>query len=132
MNRLPPLQAELKAAKAAAEDFVLIGTLGLQVKALEQVSAQLPLSEQDYRTLPTRHAALVQRVTDHCRQLAVSQDYGALSLLSVKLKELKALDLAGILETREEDGGGANDPIVVGTSEDDGANDPVVVFSVRS
>jgi hypothetical protein len=127
MVRIPALQAQYDAALAAADDFVLVGTLGSQLQALQQESAQLSLSEEDYLTLAARHAALVQRVMEECRELAKAQDYTALGSLSAKLQELKALDLAGIPRTsNEQDADGANDPVV---QEDDGANDPVVISS---
>jgi hypothetical protein len=132
-KRLCTLQTQLQAAEAA-ENFESVASLGLTLTALQQQSAQLPLSEEDYLTLPDRHAALVQRVTEQCRELTRAKNYASLGLLSAKLTMLKALDLAGIAGTREEDAG-ANDPMVVAVvsnSEDDGANDPVVVSSARS
>jgi hypothetical protein len=102
-------------------DFVLVGTLGTQLQALQQQAAQLPLSEEDYLTLPARHADLVRRVTDACRELMKARDYAALGPLSAKLKELRALDLLDIVETsRYLKLRGAGD------AECDGANDPVL------
>jgi hypothetical protein len=144
--RLLSLSAQIEAELAAALDFELVGTLGMQRKSVEKQSAQLPLSEEDYLTLPARHADLVQRVTNACRELMGARDYAALGPLSVKLKELKALDLSGIRGTGGEGQGGADDPVVVGVGAgaassyqgfqdsgasegDDGANDPVISSS---
>jgi hypothetical protein len=104
IKKASALQGQYDAALAAATDFVLVGTLGTQLQALERQSAQLPLSEEDYLTLPARHAELVRRVTDTCRELMKARDYTALGPLSVKLKELRAVDLLGILGTGRQPG----------------------------
>jgi hypothetical protein len=110
---------------------------------VEKQSAQLPLSEEDYLTLPARHADLVQRVTDTCRNLMKARDYAALGPLSAKLEELRALDLSGIAGTGGEGQDGADDPVVVGVGAGaassyqsfqdseggDGANDPMISSS---
>jgi hypothetical protein len=57
---------------------------------LQQQSAQLPLSEEDYLTLPARHADLVQRVTDTCKELALAEEFTAVTVLGAKLSELRA------------------------------------------
>jgi hypothetical protein len=53
-----------------------------------------PLSEEDYLTLADRLAALVQKVTTTCEELADAEDYGAVTVLGDKLNELKALDVS--------------------------------------
>jgi hypothetical protein len=90
------LQAQFDVAEAAAEDFVLIGTLGMQLQELERQSAQLPLSEEDYLTLADRHAALVQQVTDRCRDLKAARNFGQLKVLAEQLLELTALDVSNL------------------------------------
>ena len=61
-QRIPALQTQLEAA-LAADDFGSIASVGTQLLALQQQSAQLPQSEEDYLTLADRHAALVQATT---------------------------------------------------------------------
>jgi hypothetical protein len=80
--------AQLDAA-LAAEDFELVASLGVQLQPLHEESAQLPLSEEDYLTLPARHAALVQRVMDKCKVLAALKDYKSLDAVAAKLEALK-------------------------------------------
>jgi hypothetical protein len=132
-QRLQALQAKYDTALVAAVDFVLVGTLGTQLQALQQESAQLPLSEEDYQTLGDRHAELVRRVTDTCRELMRAGDYAVLGPLSAKLKELKALDLSGIAGTSH-DSDGEHDPVVASgpvVRDDDGESDPVIVTPAR-
>jgi hypothetical protein len=125
------LQGQYDTALAAAVDFVLVASLGVTLQGLEQKAAELPLSEQDYLTLPARHAALVQRVTEHCRELAAGRHYSALSLLSAKQKDLKALDPSGNSETSNREDDGRDSSVQAPGSEGDGANDPVVISSTR-
>jgi hypothetical protein len=107
MQRIQDLQAQYDAAEAAAEDFELIASLGLQLTALQLEAKKLPLSEKAYLTLPDRHAALVQRMTDKCKELMRDKDFDALATLSALLKAVKALDLSCV--AREEE---ADDPVL--------------------
>jgi hypothetical protein len=92
------LQAQREAAQAA-EDFETVASLGEALKALQRESAYLPLSEEDYVTLPARHAELVQRVTDVCKDLAASAEYEKLQALAKKRDELKVPDVLSVLTT---------------------------------
>jgi hypothetical protein len=89
IQRINSLQTQLVAV-AAADDFESAALLGTQLKALKRESAQLPLSKEDYFTLGNRHARLVERLTEKCRELALAEDYGALGPLGAKLKELRS------------------------------------------
>jgi hypothetical protein len=133
IQRQQSVRHQFETALEAAVDFVLVGTLGAELKALQQQAAQLPLSEEDYLTLPGRHADLVRRVTDTCRELMRARDYAALGPLSAKLKELRALDLTGIPGTGHESDGEL-DPVVVSgpvVRDDEGENDPVIATPTR-
>jgi hypothetical protein len=77
-------------AAVTTDDFESVASLGNKLPALRRESAQLPLSEEDYLTLPTRHAQLVARLTDKCTELALTEEYAALGPLGAKLKELRA------------------------------------------
>jgi DNA repair exonuclease SbcCD ATPase subunit len=124
------LQAQLEAAETG-DDFVLVGTLGEQLDALNLKVVEQPLSEEDYLTMFERHAALVQKVTDTCRELTKSRAYAEVKTLGVKLQELKALDVSALPQSW------ANDPVLPparpapSTSAEEGedgcANDPVYV-----
>jgi hypothetical protein len=94
MQRREVLQAQYRAAEFAAEDFVLIGHLGVKLEALQRESAQLPLSEEDYLALADRHAQLVQRVTDKCKELTKGRQFDELAALGIQLKALKAVDVS--------------------------------------
>jgi hypothetical protein len=96
MQQIHAVQAQYEAAEAAAEDFVLVGTLGTQLQALQQQSAQLPLSEEDYLMLGDRHADLVQRVTGTCRELMADSAFAELSAVATYLQKLKALDVSDL------------------------------------
>jgi cell fate (sporulation/competence/biofilm development) regulator YlbF (YheA/YmcA/DUF963 family) len=115
------LQREYDALKSAASDLISLGRVG---KALKAAIAAVVLTEEDYLTLADRHAALVQKVTATCAELANAGEFDALDILATKLEELKALDVLW-----------ANDPvqppavplIAAEDGEDDSANDPVYV-----
>jgi hypothetical protein len=92
-QRLAAAQTQYDAAEAAAEDFELIASLGKALQALQQESAKLPLSEEDYLSLRDRHAALVRRVEERCKELKDAKDFTALEALGVHLEALKAVHL---------------------------------------
>ena len=58
---------------------------------------QLPLSENDYTSLPVRHTALITEVTEACKKLRLQDLADELILLGSKLNELRKLDLTTIL-----------------------------------
>jgi hypothetical protein len=97
-ERSRTLQAQREAAQAA-EDYETVASLGEALKALQRESAYLPLSEEDYLALPARHAELVQRVTDVCKDLAASAEYEKLQALAKKRDELKVPDALSVLNT---------------------------------
>jgi hypothetical protein len=127
-QRIQALQPQLKVAEAC-DDFEQVVALGTQLQVLQQESAQLPLSEEDYLTLGDRHADLVRRVTETCRELTRLKDYAALGPLSAKLKELRALDLTGIpgMGGKQQQETAATATAGREADERDGADDPVVV-----
>jgi hypothetical protein len=94
MLQMQAVQAQYEAAEEAAVDFVLVGTLGTQLETLQQQSAQLPLSEEDYLTLGDRHARLVQQLTDKCQELKADRAFARLSAVAAFLYKLKALDVS--------------------------------------
>jgi hypothetical protein len=121
------LQAQLEAAEQG-DDFVLVGTLGEQLGTLVLKVVEQPLSEEDYLTLAGRHATLVRKVTETCRELTRSKAYAEVKLLGAKLHELKALDASALPPSWANDP--AQPPAPAATAEegeDDGANDPVYV-----
>jgi hypothetical protein len=87
------LQRELAALNAAKTNFREIARVGTAHRAAVAAVLQQALSEEDYLTLADRHAALVQKVTTTCEELADAEDYDAVILLGDKLNELKALDV---------------------------------------
>jgi hypothetical protein len=80
-------------AALAADDFEQVLALGMQLQSLQQESAQLPLSEEDYLTLADRHAALVLRVVERCTELALAKEFAEVTVLGAKLSELRAAAL---------------------------------------
>jgi hypothetical protein len=90
MMRRDVLQAQFRAADTA-EDFNAVATLGQQLQSLQVESAQLSLSEEEYLTLPGRHADLVLRLTEKCKELTRAKDYAAVTALGAKLGELRAV-----------------------------------------
>jgi hypothetical protein len=125
------LQDTLTALRAAKSDFAAVGQVGKALKVANAHLAQLPLSEEDYLTLADRHAALVQKVTATCTELADAGEYAALDALAIKLEELQALDVSALPQPW------ANDPVqppappapttTAEEREEDGSNDPVYV-----
>jgi hypothetical protein len=94
--RRAELQAQLEAAEEAGDDFVLVGTLGEQLETLKVETAQALLTEEDYLTLAARHASVVQRMTERCKELAKAKAYAEVKVLGAKLQDLKALDVTGL------------------------------------
>jgi hypothetical protein len=90
MQRRDVLRAQLDAAKG---NYEKICTLGESLEALNLEAAQLPLSEEDYLMLATRHAALVQRVEAKCQQLMESDFDDLLISLGGKLEKLQAVEI---------------------------------------
>jgi hypothetical protein len=127
------LQNTLTVLKAAKSDFAAVGQAGKALRASIAVLAQLPLSEEDYLTLADRHAALVQKVTAACAELADTGEFDALVTLAIKLEELQALDVSALPQPW------ANGPVLppalsaptttasAEEGKEDGANDPVNV-----
>mmetsp|Transcript_105151 Transcript_105151/g.206237 ORF Transcript_105151/g.206237 Transcript_105151/m.206237 type:complete len:367 (+) Transcript_105151:2690-3790(+) len=83
---------------AANTDFKAIGRVGKALKAATAAVTQQPLSEEDYLTLRDRHAALVQKMTLKCAELAEVEDYDSLEDFAAKLEQLKALDVSALPE----------------------------------
>jgi hypothetical protein len=95
LHQRAALELQLHTAmRATTEDFVLIGTLGTQLQELQKESAQLPLSEEDYLTLADRHAALVEQLTEKCRELKDAMEFAALKATAESLAALKAADVS--------------------------------------
>lgn len=75
-----------------------MSTLGQELEALDEESAQLPLSKEDYLTLRDRHAELVQDLRSRCRELTVGRHFAALQLLNTDLTSLQGLDLSALVQ----------------------------------
>jgi Tfp pilus assembly protein PilN len=102
VQRLEAAQAQYDAAVAAFTDLALIASRGNALVALQLESAQLPLSEEDYLTLPARHAQLVPQVLQTCRELMKAKEVENLAGLTDKLTALGAVAvpaLTGIYST---------------------------------
>jgi hypothetical protein len=94
-QRLEATQAQYDAADAA-RDFLSIASLGKTLEALKAQSSRLALTQKDYLTLADRHAALVQRVVDTCRELAKAGKVAEVTVLAGKMETLQALDLSAL------------------------------------
>jgi hypothetical protein len=84
------LQAQLEAAEER-DAYQLVIMLGDKLDALQETIKMLPLSEDDYRSLEDRHAALLLKVSCECKALSKARNRTALEPLAVKLDQLKAL-----------------------------------------
>jgi hypothetical protein len=88
------LQRECAALSAAnAEEIARVGTAH---KAAVAAVLQQPLSEEDYLTLSSRHAALVQKVTVMGLEMAETGQFDAVELLGAKLNVLRKLDVSAL------------------------------------
>jgi hypothetical protein len=94
-QRLDTAQAQYDAADAAG-DFRSIGALGKALEAVKAESDKIALTQKDYLTLADRHAALVQRVVDTCRELAKTGKHAEIATLAGKMDTLMALDLSAL------------------------------------
>jgi hypothetical protein len=90
------LQRELNVLNTAKTNFREIARGGNAHRAAVAAVLQQPLSEEDYLTLAERHAALVQKLTARCEELADAEEYDAVTVLGDKLNELKALDVSAL------------------------------------
>jgi hypothetical protein len=88
------LQRELTTLDTAdAEEIAKVGTAH---KAAIAAVLQQPLSEEDYLTLSSRHAALVQEVTVMGLEMADAGEFDAVELLGAKLNVLRKLDVSAL------------------------------------
>jgi DnaJ-domain-containing protein 1 len=90
IRRRDALQLDLDTLITAGADLVTIGLAGKELQAAIVVVTQQPMSEEDHLTLADRHEALVQNVTDTCKDLLAAAQYDAVITLGRKLKELQA------------------------------------------
>jgi hypothetical protein len=81
----------------AAEDFERVASLGASVHALMPQSVHEALSEEDYLTMPARHAALLQRVSKRCRKLGEEKDHAAQARLAAELEALRSPETTAII-----------------------------------
>jgi hypothetical protein len=94
------LQRECAALSAAnAEEIARVGTAH---KAAIAAVMQQPLSEEDYLTLSSRHAALVQEVTVMGLEMADTGEFDAVELLGAKLNVLRKLDVSALPQPSSE------------------------------
>jgi hypothetical protein len=95
------LQARLTALKANSEisqvpDWEAIGRAGNALRAADSAVESQPFSEEDYLALVGKHAALVQKATAQCAELAAAADYATLATVATKLADLTALDMSAL------------------------------------
>ena len=100
MQRLSAARLEYTDAVTRSAEAVCWKDVLSKYKAMQSVEEewrQLPLSENDYTSLPVRHTALITEVTEVCKQLRLQELADELILLGSKLNELRKLDLTTIL-----------------------------------
>lgn len=79
---------------AKGSDFKAIKTICTNLESHLKASQKISLSEQDYLSLPARHAALVLQLSERCKELFAQGEADMLLKLGPKLDALKALDLS--------------------------------------
>jgi hypothetical protein len=113
--------SKLHALRAAGTDFTEVARVGKALQLSDgapgAVSHCLPPSEV-CQQWAARYTALVQRVEDKCRQLALAEDSEALMTLATKLEELRALDVAALVPVATE----ATEPAVLSLDGEDSAS----------
>lgn len=92
--RRDALQTELSTAMTKGSDFGTVKVICAKLEAHLKESQKIPLSEQDFWTLKSRHATLVQNVSERCRKLVELDNADVLLKLGPKLAALKSLDLS--------------------------------------
>jgi hypothetical protein len=90
------LQARLTVLKASSKisqdpDWEAIGRAGNALRAADSAVKHQPFSQEDYLALAGRRAALVQKATAQCTEVAGAGDYANLASVATKLAELTAL-----------------------------------------
>ena len=88
------VQREQYQAAEHEKNSSLVATLGIALKALEQQSDALPLSENECQTLPGRRDEVVRRMDHMCGQLASAQRYEELRSMAVARDFLQALNMS--------------------------------------
>jgi hypothetical protein len=121
------LQREFNSLKASKAEYRASVRVGKALQAAKETVAQQPLSEEDYLSFPTRHAALVQKVTATCDMLLENEDLDALDALAAKLEELQALDVSALPQNEVVHLPAHPAPISAEEGDEDCANDPVYV-----
>jgi hypothetical protein len=84
---------------AVGEEIARVGTA---YKAAIAAVLQEPLSEEDYMTLSSRHAALLQEVTVMGLEMADTGEFDAVELLGAKLNVLRKLDVSALPQPSSE------------------------------
>jgi hypothetical protein len=85
------LQRELNALDGVDVNFKEFARVGKALKTAATAVKQLPPSEEDYRTLATRRAALMQTIEDKCLELADAEDYDTVVFVGGLLEKLQAI-----------------------------------------
>jgi hypothetical protein len=88
------LALDLLVVMVMNNDWEAVGEAGKKVGSATAAMLQDPLSEEDYMTLTSRHSALVQKMTDTCKDLLATKQYDSVTALGTKLKELKAAQVS--------------------------------------
>jgi hypothetical protein len=88
------LQLALDLLVVMNNDWEAVGEAGKKVGSATAAVLQHPLSEEDNMTLTSRHSALVQKMTDTCKDLLATKQYDSVTALGTKLKELKAAQVS--------------------------------------
>jgi hypothetical protein len=96
LKRRNALRAQYDAIDAAGEDFKAIAAIGLQLDTLAKDWWMMSLCEESYLTLADSHAALVQRVTERCKELTKAREFAEVTALGAQLRELRAVVLPDI------------------------------------
>jgi hypothetical protein len=85
------LQRELNALDGVDVNFKEFARVGKELKIAATAVKKLPLSEEDYRTLATRRAALMQTIEDKCLELADAEEYDTVVFVGGLLEKLQAI-----------------------------------------
>jgi hypothetical protein len=84
--------AYLAAKEAMPRDFLQIADLGKQRDLVQAEALMLPLTEEDYLTLPQRRGALMQALEAQCEAATAEERFEELRCLAVLLKQLQGMD----------------------------------------
>jgi hypothetical protein len=133
MRSRDQLTAQLESAKAE-NLFTQCAQLGRKLKALNEISGQLQLSEDDFCTLATRRSTLESSLQELCRQLVGLQDFDLLEQAAALLETVGAMEdsAAASSDVSPSNRSSVNDPAASSAADSDSSSAAASIKDLES